>query len=369
MIFACSGDNTNFAIKVKVDGTDGSQLYLAQRTLTGTIVVDSALPDKSRTYLLEGSTKLPDFYIVYAHPGHYINLIIRPGDKFKVLATASTFEYSYQIEGSMDSRLIQKMVVMQSKTLEKITELSTEFENNRGRADFQITGQRIDSIYAEIVDEHRLFSKNLIEENPGSLASLMALYQQLGSKTPVFNYNQDFRYFEMVDSSLSALYPGSEAVRDLDRKVTELRNLLRLEKGAAAPEIELPDAGGNIIRLSSLKGKYVLLAFWASWSSQSRDEIKKLAGMYKKYSSMGIEYLLVSLDRTRESWVQCLKTDNVGGIQVCDFKYWDSPVVGDYQVEQLPVLYLLDKDGRVVNRNFTADELDGIISAIPGLAK
>lgn len=368
MIFACSGDKSNFAIKVDVNGTDGSQLYLAQRTLTGTIVVDSALPDKSGTYLLDGSTQRPDFYIVYAHPGHYINLIIRPGDEFKVLTTSSAFEYSYQIEGSKDSRLIQKMVVMQAKTLEKITEISTEFENSQDHPDFQKIRKRIDSTYAVIVEEHRLFSKQLIEENPQSLASLMALYQQLGPKTPVFNYNQDFRYYEIVDSSLSALYPGSEAIRDLNRKVTELRNLLRLEKGAAAPEIGLPDIGGKTIQLSSLKGKYVLVVFWASWSSQSRSEIKKLAAAYQINRNRGIEYLQVSLDRTRESWVQSLETDKAEGIQVCDFKYWDSPVVEDYQVEQLPVLYLLDRNGRIVNRNFTADELSGIISGIPELS-
>ena len=91
------------------------------------------------------------------------------------------------------------------------------------------------------------FPSDLITENPGFPGRLMALYQQLGRNAPVFDYKKDFRYYEMVDSNLAALYPNSEAVIDLNRKVTELRDLLRLEIGSVAPEIALPDSTGKVI--------------------------------------------------------------------------------------------------------------------------
>jgi peroxiredoxin len=320
------------------------------------------MPDKSGKYTLEGYTNQPDFYIVYHLPKNYINLIIHPGDKFRVITDAASFDVDYLVEGSKDSRLIQKMVNMQARTLAQITELSNEFENSRGAKDFDKIKARIDKAYDRIFMEHKNFSVQLIRENPGSLAGLMALYQQLGRSTPVFDYKKDFKYYEMVDSNLSALFPRSEAVIDLNRKVTELRELLRLETGSPAPDISLPDPQGKIISLSSLKGEKVLLVFWASWSSQSLAEIRKLNTLYPKIAGSDLEYFQVSLDRTRDSWLKIIDQKDMHGLHVSDLKYWDSPVVALYHIEELPVIYLIDKQGIILGRNLTADELPGILN-------
>jgi thiol-disulfide isomerase/thioredoxin len=368
MTYACSGDKHNFSIEVSVGNSSSGMLFLARRTLTGTVVVDSTMPDKSGNYIIKGFTEQPDFYIIYLQPREYINLIIQPGDNFKVRTNASLFNRNYLVEGSKDSRLIQKMVNMQSKTLEKITEISNEYERYRNLPDFNNIKLRLDSTYNHIVEEHYKFSIQLIEENTESLASLMALYQQLGKKEPVFDYIKDFKYYAMVDSNLSALFPKSIAVKDLNRKVTELRNLIRLEPGAIAPAIILPDSLDEPIALSSLHGKYVVLVFWASWSSQSRVEMKRLASIYQNYTGKDLEYYQVSLDRTRESWMKSVAEDDVKGIQVCDFNYWDSPVVELYRIDKLPVIFLLDKEGRIVKRIFNIEDLTEVLSNIPAIS-
>jgi len=364
MVYSCSGEKHNFTVEVHVSDTDGRLLYMAQRTITGIVVADSALPDKSGSYILKGYTAQPDFYIVYSQPRHYINLIVHPGDNFRVLTDAASFDVGYLVEGSKDSRLIQKMVNMQTRTLEKITEVSTRYENSKGLKDFDIIKMNIDSTYDKIVAAHKLFSINLIKENPGSLVGLMALYQQLGRNTPVFDYKKDFNYYEMVDSNLAALYPNSEAVIDLNRKVTELRDLLKLEIGSVAPDIALPDTAGKVISLASLRNHYVLLIFWASWSSQSVTEVSRLAALYPKLGRSDLEYYQVSLDRTHESWVKNLGDKKTRGVHVSDLKYWDSPVVRQYRIEKLPVFYLLSKEGVIMYRNFTVDDLPGIIAGL-----
>jgi hypothetical protein len=252
------------------------------------------------------------------------------------------------------------MVTMQAKTLEKITEISTEYENNHGKPGFDKIRVKIDSSYKRIVAEHKDFSKQLIRENPGSLASLMALYQQLGRDIPVFDYKTDLQYYELVDSNLSARYPGSEPVRDLNRKVTELRDVIRLETGSLAPAIALPDSGGTVRQLAAWRGKMVLLAFWASWSTQSCSELEKAARLAEKYNGKLILFG-VSLDRTRSSWLRRVAGFPEGIIQVCDLKYWDSPVAETYRLSKLPVMYLLDTEGRIVRKDFTADELATIL--------
>jgi peroxiredoxin len=364
LITSCSEDKHNFKIRVSVNGLKNETLHLARRTLDGTIQVDSAVADKSGIYLLKGFTGQPDFYIVYVQPQHYINLIINPGDDFRVRANVPGFENDYLVEGSKDSRLIQKMVSMQAKTLVKITEISSAYENGVGQPGFDKLKLHIDSTYKNIVKEHKNFSIKLIEENPHSLASLMALYQQLGRDIPVFNYKTDFGYYQKVDSNLAALYPKSEAVRDLDRKVNELKNLIHLETGSVAPVISLPDVQGKIQSLRDYRGKYVLLVFWASWSSQSCEAVKKMLPVYDEYKSKGLELYMVSLDRSADSWQKRMTELHVEGMQVSDLKYWDSPVVDVYKINQLPVLYLLDKEGKIVSKDFVSDDLKRILGEI-----
>jgi peroxiredoxin len=364
LIFSCSEDKHNFTIRVSVNGVKNETLHLARRTLDGTVQVDSAVTDKSGIYILEGYTEQPDFYIMYIRPQHYINLIINPGDDFRVRADVSGFENNYLVEGSKDSRLIQKMVSMQAKTLVKITEISTAYENGVGQPGFEKLKLHIDSTYKTIVEEHRNFSIRLIEENPHSLASLMALYQQLGKDIPVFDYKTDFGYYQRVDSNLAALYPKSEAVRDLDRKVNELKNLIHLEKGSQAPVIALPDIQGKTQSLREYRGKYVLLVFWASWSSQSCEAVKKIIPVYDEFKDKGLDLYMVSLDRSGDSWKNRMTELHVAGTQVSDLKYWDSPVVDAYKINQLPVLYLLDKEGRILNKDFGPDDLKNILNEI-----
>ena len=361
LVFSCSRDKSNFTVEVQVDGNHGEMLYLAQRTLTGTPVLDSTLPEKSGKYLLKGYTSQPDFFVLYNQPRNYINLIIHPGDEFRVLTKAIEFDANYLIEGSKDSRLIQKLVTMQNRTLEKITEISEVYENSKGRPDFERIRSEIDSAYQKVVDEHKQFSIDLIRNNPESLATLMTLYQQLGRNEPVFDYKRDLTYYEMVDSNLSRLYPNSEAVIDLNRKVTGLREVVRLEPGSVAPQISLPDSSGNSIALSSFRGKYVVLIFWASWSSLSVDAVNSFASLYRKQLQNEIVLFQVSLDRTRRSWTKYVEDKNAAGIHVSDLKYWDSPVADLYHIHKLPVVYLLNRQGEIVAKDFRAEDLPGLL--------
>lgn len=361
LAFSCSGDKHNFSVELRVSDTDGSMIHLARRTLTGTTPVDSAVPDKSGVYRFRGYTGQTDFFVLYQNPSHYINLIVHPGDNFRVLTSASSFDVNYLVEGSKDSRLIQKLVNMQTRTLERITELSTHYENSRGQPGFEQVKSEIDLAYDRVFDEHKQFSIDLIRDNPGSLVIIMALYQQLGRNAPVFDYKSDFAWYARVDSLLTPLYPNSEAVIDLNRRVTELRDMLRIEMGSEAPEIALPDTTGKPVTLSSFRGRHVALLFWASWSSHSIDELEKLSALAARTGSDELVLYLVSLDRTRQSWINAIQGKESAGVHVSDLKYWDSPVTNLYHLEKLPALFLINKEGIIAGRDISVDALKSLL--------
>jgi len=364
LLISCAGRKTNFTIKVESNGSAEELLYLVRLTLSGTLVVDSVLPKRSGKYILKGYTAMPDFYVIYKQPRQYINLVIKPGDDFSIIANDAAFSANYQVKGSKDCRLIEQMIHQQLRTMDMITEISEEYENSAGSPDFEITKKRIDSTYAKVVEDHRQFSIQLITENPGSLVSLMALYQQLGRRTTVFDYKRDFKYFAMVDSNLSALYPRSEAVIDLNHRIADLRNVLRLETGAKAPDMILPDSTGNEITLSSLEGHNVLLVFWASWSEESNSEMKAIAKLSGQLLQHNVECFFVSLDKTKESWKSAMESVKVQGIHVSDLQFWDSPVADLYMIEKLPLLYMLDQSGIILYKEFNASEIPSMLKEI-----
>ncbi len=364
VLFSCSGRNHNFRVEGKVSGTQNAVIYLYQRSLSGTIPVDSAAISPRGTFMLRGTTGQPDFYILFIHKNKYINLIIHPGDKIHVSASAENFEHDYFIEGSKDSRLIHKLVSRQSQTLDRITEISNEYENSLGKPDMMQIKARLDSVYDLVVQDHKQFSVQFIRENKESLVSLMALYQQLGLKSPVFDYKKDFRYFELVDSALCIRYPASEAVKDLNKKVTQIREMLKVESGYPAPPLTLPDRNGNPVSLSAMKGRVVLVNFWASWSDASIAGNELLAGLYRENKAKGFEVIQVSLDRSRESWLQAIREDETGWIHVSDLAYWDSPVVSLYRIQSLPASYLIDTGGIIVARNITPRELESKLTEL-----
>lgn len=363
-LISCKREKTNFSVEGEVKDAKNVYIYLSQRSLSGTFPVDSAIIDAKGKFKLKGFTLQPNFYILFINKAQYINLLIHPGDKINVQTRADNFNRGYFVEGSKDSRMILKLVTQQAKTLDRITELSVEYEDNLNNPELPAIKARLDSAYERIVSEHKKFSIDFIRENSGSLVSLMALYQQLGRKEPVFDYKKDFRYFEMVDSALFVKFPNVEAVVDLNRKVTEIRESLKVEIGQPAPDLKLPDVSGKPVVLSSLKGKVVLLSFWASWSNASMEETKYLHDIYRKFQPKGFEIYQISLDRTKSSWMQAIDSLKPSWIQVSDLAYWDSQAVLAYRIEKLPANFLIDRKGIIIGKNLNHDEIEEKLNLI-----
>jgi peroxiredoxin len=119
----------------------------------------------------------------------------------------------------------------------------------------------------------------------------------------------------------------------------------QVKVGQAAPEISLPDTQGNTINLSSLKGKVVLIDFWASWCGPCRRANPHVAKLYEKYKSKGFEVFGVSIDSKKGDWLRAIKHDNIQYTQVNDADGWNAATAAKYGVDAIPATFLLNKDG------------------------
>lgn len=132
----------------------------------------------------------------------------------------------------------------------------------------------------------------------------------------------------------------------------------QIRQGDPAMEIALPAANGDTVRLSSLKGKVVLLDFWASWCGPCRTSNKSLVKLYAKYRSKGFEIYGVSLDESRSKWTHAIKQDKIAWIQVNDPGGWDASTAVQWGINAIPTSYLIDKDGKLLAMDLEGKDLE-----------
>jgi peroxiredoxin len=143
-----------------------------------------------------------------------------------------------------------------------------------------------------------------------------------------------------------------------------------LEIGNKSPEIKLPTIKGDTVALSSLKGRLVLIDFWATWCSPCVEEQSELAKLYRKYeqadfrNEKSFEIYGVSLDAKKSNWENFITTNKINWIQVSDLKFWRSPVAKTFNIQGLPFNILIDGNGIIIAKNLHGTDLENGIAGL-----
>ncbi len=155
-----------------------------------------------------------------------------------------------------------------------------------------------------------------------------------------------------------------------DASVLNLERMLSdeaiLDNGKVAPDFTLNDTKGNPVSLSSLRGKIVLLDFWASWCGPCRRENPNVKKLYNKYKNKGFEVMSVSLDRKRAPWLAAIQKDDLPWIHVSDVKGWKCAPAQLYKVRSIPATFLLDKEGRIIAKGLRGPMLEQKLKEVFG---
>jgi peroxiredoxin len=183
---------------------------------------------------------------------------------------------------------------------------------------------------------------------------------------PLLRTQLEAERFEPVMTSMSKRFNDHPMVQKVVKEyfgyMQQQKSALKL--GQPAPDFTLPDQDGKMISLSSLKGKYVLVDFWASWCGPCRQENPNVVAAYKQYSNKNFTILGVSLDKAKEPWLKAIKDDQLTWTHVSDLKYWESIVVPMYNIQGIPFNVLLDPQGNIVATNLRGSSLQAKLSEI-----
>jgi peroxiredoxin len=158
------------------------------------------------------------------------------------------------------------------------------------------------------------------------------------------------RRFNTLDSLAQKSYYGRMLEKIInDNKVGSI--------GSIAPDFTQADTSGNLVSLKSLRGKYVLVDFWASWCGPCRMENPNLVQAFQKFKSKNFTVLGVSLDRAKEPWLQAIAQDQLQWTHLSDLKFWSNDVARMYKISSIPQNFLLDPEGKIIAKNLRGEEL------------
>jgi thiol-disulfide isomerase/thioredoxin len=355
-----------FTLKAKIGNLNApSRAYLAYQ-LGANKYIDSAYITNGN-FVFKGTLLNPtNASLLIDHSGAGLNRVDSTADvlnfyleKGEITLTSPDSVKKAQISGSKINDDSKRLVAQLKPIMEKAKKLAEEKKSatlmQQNSANFQNSMQQR---YKELQMEQEAAIKIFILSNPNSYLSLIALYQ-VGGPSP------DPQELDTLFNSLSPEIKSTEAARVFKTSLDELKHT---GIGATAPDFTENDVKGVPVKLSSFRGKYVLLDFWASWCGPCREENPNVVKAYNKYKDKNFTILSVSLDKAddRNNWLAAIRNDGLIWTQVSDLKFWDNAAAQLYYVTSIPANFLIDPAGKIIARDLRGEDLENKLAEVLG---
>jgi len=357
LFFATALQAQDFELHVQAKSIiPGKKIYLEYITELGKISkIDSAVPSAQNSVSFKGQVKDQGaFYLVnfFDTPKpQKVLVILEGGELIDIVADGVNDEDgkgNFTMKG--DSPNVKYMLDLMAISKEMETKV------RKWNQEIQVDQKQEKRIQAEFT-----------QAQAASTAKIKALIPEMGSHlvalwaTNFLPAEKEMASLIEIADRLGKARPTNPQVRQF---VNNLQRLQGVNEGALAPEINLATPAGPNLALSSLRGKYVLIDFWASWCGPCRRENPNVVKTYAAYKDKGFEIFGVSLDQNREAWLKAIEADKLVWKHVSDLQYWNSAGAQAYQVNSIPQTFLVDPDGRIIAKGLRGAALDSYLAKL-----
>jgi peroxiredoxin len=339
------------AVRGKVTNpVNGASISVQELKQDGTGVLQTIALKAGNTYEAKLNLTSPGYYQFNFFNRQRLNIMVNKSD-IELNVDGSNQQGFWEIKGSPDHDLINRVqaMVQESQAGPAMQAIESEFQ--------QAVQAKNEKRIAELQNQ----AMTLMENNT---LKLVAFLKDQPVSLGLFNVLQDpnlidkDKHIDLFISSAEKFkreWPTYSYTKELNNQVEKLKVTA---VGQIAPEISLANPNGEIVKLSSLRGKYVLIDFWAKWCGPCRRENPNVVKAYNRFKDRGFEVFGVSLDRNKEDWVKAIAEDGLTWTHVSDLKYFESQAAKDYNINAIPFSILLDKSGKIIAKNLRGAALE-----------
>lgn len=343
-IVSCQNAKDKFTIQGTIAGVESGKVYL-QKIVDGQPQSIDTAEIAGGKFSFEGKMETPDIRILRLNEQDYFAQFFLDNANLTVTASKDSLRNT-KISGSPTQDVFQIYITEMEKLNKDLQGLQAKYQNAMASGNVnEAEKAKIDA--QAMIDNNKVYSKNFVKEHTNSVVAAYITLYQLANQI-------EGAELDSIVSKFSPEIGKSEYVEQLKKIIEEQK---KTAVGVVAPDFTMNDPEGKPIQLSSLRGKVVMIDFWASWCSPCRQENPNVVKLYNQYHSKGFEILGVSLDRGKDEWIQAIKDDQLSWLHVSDLQFWQNSAARLYGVNAIPQTYLLDKDGVIIAKGLRSEQL------------
>lgn len=316
---------------------DKSDITLTRIADEDKVVASTQL--KKNNFSLQFEAGASDFYLLSYGNDESLLIVLHPNAQVEISIDNQKVSFIGSYENQQRMLMLSEIEPLQAE----YGELYFEYDLTEDSVSEKKLEARIDMI----IEEYYKKVNDYLKANAGSMLCLILLEDM--------DINNDFEVFAIVNDSLTKKYPDNYFVQALNNQIEKYQ---KTAVGKMAPEISLNTPDNKNLKLSDLRGKIVLIDFWASWCGPCRRESPNMVKIYEKYKASDFEILGVSLDKDHNAWVNAIETDGLIWKHVSDLLAWETIVINEYGFDGIPYTVLVDKQGKIIAKGLRGNALE-----------
>jgi len=360
VFFSCDNkkEGKAFEIEGTIKNTTAKTIYLEENVPGGQLTIIDSAAIKDGKFQLKTTSNEESFYQLRLEGKMTpFALLINDVPQIKVQADLNNATQPYTVEGSAASQALisfDKTIYDQGMKLFAAGSIRDSLQNARA-ADSIITieHRRVE----QLVDSLKSFAKNFLSKSNSPVFTMYALssFQNTSANLGIQGFTQT-EAAEIINTAATK-FPAHTALQNVKRNLPAVNSRKESQPVTKATDFVQPGIDGAPVSLSSFKGKYVLLDFWASWCKPCRIDNPNVVKAYQEFKDKNFTVFGVSLDLDKEDWLKAIQQDGLTWTHASDLKHWSNEAAVLYGVQSIPANFLIGPEGNIVAQDLHGEEI------------